>query len=230
LLLLLVASPGCERHPGAPTADAKNPAARRIVVLGDSLAVSPSQAVNFPAELQALINERRLPWTVTNAGVAGDTTSGGLRRVEALLRDDVGVLVLALGANDGLSGVPIDVIDSNLSRIIELALAHRIEVLLCGIETPPTHGWDYSVAFHRVFPHIADQHRVPLVPFLLAGVALVPDLNGPDLVHPNAAGARRIAQVVWPHLEPLIGMGRTVASRFGHSSSLRWRRAEEPAT
>jgi acyl-CoA thioesterase-1 len=213
-MLLLAAITSCARQPAAPSA-ADPDTVRRIVVLGDSLAVSPSERVNFPAELQALITERRWRWTVTNAGVASDTTAGGVRRVEGFLVDDVGVLILALGANDGLSGVPVDTIDRNLSRIIELAGSRHIRVLLCGMETPPTHGWEYSVAFHRVFPRLAQRHALPLVPFLLAGVVLVPDMNGPDLVHPNAAGARRIAQVVWPHLEPLLVTGRStqVASR-----------------
>jgi acyl-CoA thioesterase-1 len=163
-VLLPAAIAGCERQPGAPSA-ADPDSVRRVVVLGDSLAVSPSQTVHFPAELQALIAERGLRWTVTNAGLASDTTAGGLRRVEGLLADDVGVLILALGAHDGLSGVPVDTIARNLSRIIELAASRHIQVLLCRMETPLTHGWDYSVAFHQVFPRLAQRHALPLVPF-----------------------------------------------------------------
>jgi acyl-CoA thioesterase I len=197
----------CETRsvPTAPSASSAAPAAvRRIVVLGDSLAVSPSIDLSFPSELQARIARQGLRWTVMNAGVNGDTTAGGLRRIEPLLARDVGVLVVALGANDGLRGVDVSTIEKNLSAIIDVAQARRIRVLLCGMEMPPTHGWDYTVAFHHLFPRLAQQYAVTLVPFLLAGVALVPGLNGPDGIHPNAAGARRIADTIWPYLEPLV--------------------------
>ena len=180
-------------------------AVRRVVVLGDSLAVSPTRDQSFPAALQARIDQQGLPWKVTNAGIGGDTTSGGLRRIDALIADsDVGILIVALGANDGLRGVDTVVIERNLATMIERAQARRIRVLLCGMEAPPVHGWDYTVAFHRVFPRLAQKYGVPLVPFLLTGVALVPDMNGSDGVHPNAAGAQRIAATVWPYLEPIV--------------------------
>jgi acyl-CoA thioesterase-1 len=190
---------------------------RRVVVLGDSLAVYPSRDESFPAELQARIERAGLGWTVINAGVSGDTTTGGLRRVDRLLADDVGVLVVALGANDGLRGIDLSTIESNLSTIVERAQSRNIRVLLCGMETPPAHGWDYTLAFHRIFPRLAAKYGVPLVPFLLAGVALVPDMNGADGIHPNAAGARRIADTIWPYLVPLLQQESVVA---GSSASL----------
>lgn len=173
-------------------------------MLGDSLAVSPSMEEGFPARLERRIATAGLRWTVTNAGVTGDTTSDGLRRVNRLLTDDVGIMILELGANDGLRGVPAATIEANLSSLVGLARDRNIRVLLCGMETPPTHGLDYSVAFHFVFPSIAQRFSVPLVPFLLAGVALDPALNGADGVHPNAAGAERIAETVWTYLRPLL--------------------------
>jgi acyl-CoA thioesterase I len=173
-------------------------------VLGDSLAVSPSMGESFPARLQARVTSAGLPWTITNAGVSGDTTGDGMRRAEALLATDVGVLVLELGANDGLRGIPTTTVEENLTAIVTMAQRRNIRVLLCGMETPPTHGLDYSLAFHFVFPSIAQRFSVPLVPFLLAGVALDPELNGADGVHPNAAGAERIAGTVWPHLRPML--------------------------
>jgi acyl-CoA thioesterase I len=154
--------------------------------------------------LQARVTELGLPWQVINAGVGGDTTSGGLRRVDALLTGEVGVLVVALGANDGLRGVAVSVVEANLSTIIERAQERNIRVLLCGMETPPLHGLRYSLAFHQLFPRVAVKYDVPLVPFLLSGVVLDPDLNGNDGIHPNAAGARQIAETVWPYLEPLV--------------------------
>jgi acyl-CoA thioesterase-1 len=190
-------------RPSEESVDAA-PRIQQVVVLGDSLAVSPSRDQSFPAVLRARITSLDLPWTVTNAGVGGDTTTGGLRRVSALLTDDVGVLVVALGANDGLRGVAVSVIEENLSTIIERAQARNIAVLLCGMETPPLNGWKYWLAFHQLFPRVAAKYNVPLVPFLLAGVALDPDMNGNDGIHPNASGARRIADTVWPYLEPLV--------------------------
>src|SRR4029079_15804983 len=138
------------------------------------------------------------------AGVSGDTTADGGRRADALLADDVGILVLELGANDGLRGVAAATIDANLSAIITLAQRRTIRVLLCGMETPPTLVLDYSIAFHLVFPSVAQRFSVPLVPFLLNGVALDPELNGADGVHPNAAGAERVAETVWTYLRPML--------------------------
>ena len=175
-----------------------------MVVLGDSLSVTPTPAESFPAVLQQKIAGGRLPWTVSNAGVFGDTTADGLRRYEPLLQNDVGVLILELGANDGIGGVDVSTIERNLAAIIETAQGHSIAVVLCGMETPPIRGVGYTLAFHDVFPRLSRRYNVPLVPFLLTGVALVPEMNGPDGVHPNAAGARRVADNVWPYLEPLL--------------------------
>jgi acyl-CoA thioesterase-1 len=190
-----------------------NPTARSgiVLVLGDSLAVSPSRAEGFPAQLQKHLDEAGGSWTVRNAGVSGDTTMGGLQRFEQALTADTRVLVLELGANDGLRGVDIATVERNLSTMIERAQARGIRVLLCGMETPPLNGWNYTVDFHRLFPRVAQKYGIPLVPFLLDGVALNPDMNGEDEIHPNAAGARRIAETVWPYLEPLIGQAASLA-------------------
>ena len=177
---------------------------RRIVVLGDSLAVSPSKSSAFPALLQERLDGANPGWTVSNEGVGGDTTADGLRRLDDVLSADTRILVLELGANDGLRGVSIATIEANLAAIIERARARGVTMLLCGMETPPLHGWEYTVEYHRVFPRLAARYQLPLVPFLLDGVALNPELNGGDGVHPNAAGARRIADTVWPYLQPLV--------------------------
>jgi acyl-CoA thioesterase I len=196
---------GCGSNAARTLPTSPDPASiRRIVVLGDSLSVSPSMAEGFPTYLQRRIEDQRLPWAVRNAAVFGDTSSDALRRLDPLLTNDVGVLIVALGANDGLQGLAIALIEDNLSEIVRRAQQRSARVLLCGMETPPVHGLTYSIAFHGVFPRVAATFRAPLVPFLLDGVALVPSLNGPDLVHPNAAGARRIAETVWPYLEPLL--------------------------
>lgn len=175
-----------------------------MLVLGDSLAVSPSRVDAFPAELQKRLDSSARGWTVNNAGVSGDTTSGGLGRFEQALTTDTRVVVLELGANDGLRGVDVSAIEKNLSTMIETAQARGIKVLLCGMEAPPLHGFNYTLDFHRLFPRLAQKYNVALVPFLLQGVVLNPDLNGNDEIHPNAAGAKRIADTVWPYLQPLV--------------------------
>ena len=193
---------------GSATAPSETPAGagapQRIVVLGDSLAVSPSRSENFARELQQRVETAAPNWVVTNAGISGDTTAGGLARFDRDVPPDTRILVLALGANDGLRRIQISTIEQNLSAMVERAQSRGIRVLLCGMETPPAHGWNYSLDFHRVFPRVAERYRIPLVPFLLAGVALDPQMNGEDGFHPNRAGARRIAETVWPYLEPLV--------------------------
>lgn len=178
--------------------------AGRIVVLGDSLAVSPNRAESFPAELQKRLKKSGVQWTVTNAGVKGDKTAGGLGRFNAALPPDTRILILELGANDGLRGVEIATIEKNLSTMIERAQARNIKVLLCGMIVPPRYGWNYTVAFHGLFPRLATKYNVPLVPFLLDGVALQANMNMQDGIHPNAAGAERIADTVWPYLQQLV--------------------------
>ncbi len=189
--------------PTSPT-QAAVVSAKRIVVLGDSLAISPSRDDGFPTALQQKLDQNRLDWRIVNAGIRGDTTTGGLRRLDGVLAQAPDILIVALGANDGLRGVEVSVISRNLNEIITRAKARGARVLLCGMETPPLRGWAYTVAFHNIFPDLARDHSVPLVPFLLAGVALDPEMNGDDMIHPNAAGARRIADTVWPYLEALI--------------------------
>lgn len=203
---------GSARAPNAPS-PAGAAAPRNIVVLGDSLAVSPSRADAFPAVLQQRLDAAHPGWTVINQSATGDTTADGLRRLDAALSADTAILVLELGANDGLRGVAIATIENNLSTMIERAKARGIRVLLCGMETPPFHGFRYSIDYHGIFPRLAARHGVPLVPFLLEGVALNPDLNGEDEIHPNAAGARRIADTVWPYLEPLVIASSSLAAR-----------------
>jgi acyl-CoA thioesterase-1 len=210
-LAAVVAATSCA---SAEAPSAPSPVARGVVlVLGDSLAVSPTRADAFPAELQKQLDATGSGWTVKNAGVSGDTTSGGLRRLDQAVTSDTRVLVLELGANDGLRGIDIAAVETNLSAMIERAQARGIKVLLCGMETPPLNGWNYTVEFHRLFPRLAQKYNVPLVPFLLEGVALNPDMNGDDEIHPNAAGARRIAQTVWPYLQPLVAQPVTAARR-----------------
>jgi acyl-CoA thioesterase-1 len=204
---MTAASCGAAESPTTPSsAGSVTPVPVRgvVLVLGDSLAVSPSRAEAFPAELQKRLDSTGRGWNVKNDSVTGDTTSGGLRRFDQALTADTRVLVLELGANDGLRGLDIATVEKNLSTMIERAQARGIKVLLCGMETPPFNGWNYTVDFHRLFPRLAQTYHIALVPFLLEGVALNPDMNGDDEIHPNAAGAKRIVETVWPYLEPLV--------------------------
>jgi acyl-CoA thioesterase-1 len=178
--------------------------ASRIVVLGDSLALSPSTAEAFPAILQARLDDMNANRRIVNNSVSGDTTGAGLARLNAILTDPPAILILELGANDGLQGLSIATIRDNLDEIIVRAKAEGVRVLLCGMETPPLHGIQYSFDFHEIYPALATKHNMPLVPFLLAGVIGNPSMNQPDGIHPNAAGARRIADNVWAHLLPLL--------------------------
>jgi len=195
---------GCQSNSSPTSPSASTAVEQRIAVLGDSLATSPSAGLSFPAVLQARLEAKSLRWTVRNAGVRGDTTTGGLRRLDAVLDQNPAILIVALGANDGIRGVEGALVRRNLSTIIERAQARQIRVLLCGMEAPPFYGWNYTLAFHEIFPDLARKYNVPLVPFLLVKVALNPEMNGEDLIHPNAAGARQIADTVWPYLEPML--------------------------
>jgi len=185
---------------------AQSSARPKIVALGDSLTsgqgIGPEHA--YPALLQQRVDAAGLEYTVVNAGVSGDTSTGAQRRFERALEGDVRILIVALGANDGLRGVAVDRLKENLSRIIETAQARGIAVLLCGMEALPIHGWDYSVAFHNAYRDVAARYKVPLVPFILFNVIGNPDLMQPDRAHPNAAGQRAIVEKIWPYLERLL--------------------------
>ena len=178
-----------------------------IVVLGDSLTagygISADQA--FPALLQERIDAAGLEYSIVNAGVSGDTTAGGRRRLAWVLDgQDVAVLVVALGGNDGLRGLPVAEMRANLEAIVDEAKARGIAVMLTGMEAPPNHGPRYTDAFRAVFPEIAERRELAFYPFLLTGVAGDAELNQADGIHPNPEGARRIAEELWPHLEPLL--------------------------
>lgn len=178
----------------------------RIVALGDSLTagygLAPAQA--YPAELQRRLDAAGYRYEVVNAGVSGDTTAGGLSRLEWSLDGDVRILIVALGANDGLRGLPVAQMKRNLATIIERARARRIRVLLAGMETLTNMGPEYRVAFHNAFRDLARDFDVTFLPFLLEGVAARPELNQPDGVHPTAAGARVMADHLWTVLEPML--------------------------
>ena len=212
LIGALIALVGCGSHTMPTSTPASSPP-RIVAVLGDSLSVSPSREASFPAVLQRKVEERGDGWRVMNSGRNGDVTAEGLSRLPEVLATQPAILVLALGANDGLRGVPVETVRQNLETIITRALERGTQVLLCGMEAPPLRGWRYSVEFHRIYPGLAEQYELPLVPFLMTGVIGNFDLNRDDRVHPNARGAERIAETVWPVLEPMLGAAASAPVR-----------------
>jgi len=201
---------GAGAAPAPPGATAAVPAdAPLVVFLGDSLTAGNGLAVDqaFPALVAAELARKGRPIRAVNAGVSGDTTAGGLRRAEWVLSQRPDVVVLALGANDGLRGQPLDETERNLRAIVVMARAAGARVLLCGMLVPTSYGPEYQEGFGRLFPRVAKAENVPLVPFLLRDVAGRSELNLPDGIHPNAEGQRIVASNVLPELERLLGAG-----------------------
>jgi len=198
--------------PAAPAAS-KAPAALedsglpRIVVLGDSLSAGLGllETQAYPAVLQNKLRADGYKWEVVNAGVSGDTSAAGLQRADwAMDQGRVKIMVLELGANDGLRGLPVTEMKKNLAAIIEHAQARHVAVLLAGMEAPPNFGPEYTVSFRQVYRDLASQYKVTLLPFLLDKVAGVPSLNQGDGIHPNVDGAQIVADTVWSALRPLV--------------------------
>lgn len=190
--------------------------APRIIVLGDSLTAGLGLPVeeSFPSLLQQRLDERGQRFLVVNAGVSGDTSAGGLRRLDYALADgQPRVLIVALGGNDGLRGLAPEQLEQNLTAIIERALERGLRVILAGMEAPPNFGADYTMRFRQVYPTLARQYQLRLVPFLLDGVAGDPALNQADGIHPNARGAAKVADLVWGALEPELAAMRATTAR-----------------
>jgi acyl-CoA thioesterase-1 len=194
--------------PASSTADLKvRPTPRpRIVALGDSLTaglgLDPRDA--YPALLQRRIDDAGFGYEVVNAGVSGETSAGGLRRIDWALEGDVRILIVALGGNDALRGLPVEQLQQNLSAIIERAQGRGIKVILAGMEAPPNFGAAYTAGFRQTYRDVASKHKATLVPFLLDGVAGLSNMNQPDGIHPTAAGARQVAENIWTALEPML--------------------------
>jgi acyl-CoA thioesterase-1 len=184
--------------------------ARTIVFFGDSLTagygLDDPATESYPARIEQKIAAAHLPWRVVNAGLSGETTSGGRRRVEWILRQPVDIFVLALGGNDGLRGIEPAVSMANLQGIIDRVRTKypQSKLILAGMQVPPTMGPDYTGAFAAMYSALAEKNRTAFVPFLLAGVGGHPELNQPDGIHPNAQGAAKVAENVWQVLHPLL--------------------------
>ena len=180
----------------------------RIVFLGDSLTAGLGLPADqsYPMLIGKKLHEKGYDFEIVNAGVSGDTSAGGSRRLDWSLEGDVRALVLALGGNDGLRGLPTDEMKKNLTLVLERAKARNIPVVLAGMEAPPNNGPDYTRAFRQVYTDLAKEYDVRFVPFLLLGVAGNPSLNQGDGIHPNARGAERVADLVWAELQPLLSV------------------------
>jgi acyl-CoA thioesterase-1 len=177
-----------------------------LAVLGDSLTAGFGVAREeaFPALVQERLRREGYDYRVVNAGVSGDTTAGGLRRVDWVLRTRPSIVIVALGGNDGLRSLSVDAMRENLEEIIARIRASGARVLLAGMRVPPNYGGEYARAFAAVFPTVASKAGIPLMPFLLDGVAGEPGLNQPDGIHPNARGQQVVATRLWPYLAPLL--------------------------
>jgi acyl-CoA thioesterase-1 len=214
LSALIALSAACNRRAQAPDSaaparvpeEASKPVQGTLVFLGDSLTagLGLAQEQAFPALIEARLQTEGRPWKVVNAGVSGDTTAGGAARLDWIYRQKVDVLFVCLGANDGLRGLPVAETERNLRTILDRAKREGTQVVLAGIQLPENYGPDYRTAFSRIFPRVAKEYRVPLLPFLLEGVAMDPRLNQPDGIHPTAEGDRIVADHVWVVLDPVL--------------------------
>ena len=180
--------------------------AATIVCLGDSLTAGHGLDEDraFPAVMQRLAAADKLTWTVVNAGVSGDTSAGGLRRVAWLVKGKPDWVFIALGANDGLRGQPASATRDNIVAMVERFRAAGVKVALGGMRMPTNYGEDYRTAFAAIFPQIAQEQTVPLLPFFLDGVGGVARLNQADGIHPTAEGQEMIARSVYTFLRPLV--------------------------
>ena len=177
-----------------------------ILCLGDSLTAGYGVEAEaaYPALLQVRLRQEGYRHTVVNAGVSGDTSAGGVRRLEWLLRSEVSIALVALGANDGLRGLNLQEMKQNLSDIIDRLQQAGVRPILVGMRIPPNYGRSYSERFAAVYTELAQEQAVPLIPFLLEQVATDPTRNQGDGIHPNAAGYQQVLANIWPVLHPLL--------------------------
>lgn len=212
LLVLLLVTVGALFSASAQNA---NGGKMRIVILGDSITagygLDPQEA--YPAVLQQKIDAATLPYTVSNAGVSGDTTAGGLRRITwALGKEGADVLVIALGGNDGLRGIAPEQTEKNLQGIADKARQKNPEmkIVIAAMQMPDNMGAEFTSKFREVFPKVATEKKAGLVPFLLEGVGGVDELNQADRIHPTAEGQKKVADNVWKVLEPVLKVDKPV--------------------
>lgn len=181
---------------------------KTLLFFGDSLTagygLDPEEA--FPALIQRKLTDSGRAWRVVNAGLSGETTAGGLRRLDWILKQPVDIFVIELGGNDGLRGIPPEASRANLEAMVKRIRerAPHVKVVLAGMQMPTNMGPDYTRQFAAMYPELAEKLKVPLIPFLLEGVGGIPRLNLPDGIHPTAEGHKIVAETVWRAVEPLL--------------------------
>jgi len=193
-----------EQQAAAKPAEVTAPAAKKktIVFFGDSLSAGyglDEPTLAFPGLIQRKLDSLKMDYQVVNAGVSGETSSGGVGRIDWILNQPVDVFVLELGANDGLRGIPVETTVKNLQTIMDSVKSKNpsVKIILAGMQVPPNMGAKYANAFKAIFPTLAEKNKVALIPFLLEGVGGEPALNQADGIHPNEEGHRKVAEVVW---------------------------------
>lgn len=201
-LLGTVEDPGRRTVPGAQAQGRE----RVIVAFGDSLTagLGVPASEGYPAVLEEKLKEAGYSYRVVNSGVSGETTAGGLRRVDWVLRSRPEIVILELGANDGLRGLDLAQTEKNLSAIIERLQQAGVAVILAGMKMPPNYGKEYTEGFEKIYPRLAAQYRLTLIPFFLDGVAAQSNLNQADGIHPTGQGYRVIVDRIWPIIQPLL--------------------------
>jgi acyl-CoA thioesterase-1 len=180
-----------------------------ILFFGDSLTAGyglDTPDLAFPGLIQKKINAEKLPYRTLNAGLSGDTSAGGLRRIDWVLREPIALFVLELGANDGLRGLSLTATEANLQAIIDRVRTRQpaAQIILVGMQLPPNLGGDYANNFRELFPRLAEKNRLNLIPYLLADVGGIASLNQADGIHPSAAGQAIVAETTWKTLRPLL--------------------------
>ncbi len=214
LLMFLVLSQACtesgkkvkEEVTVEPVAE--QPSKRSILFFGNSITAGYQLDLSeaFPALIQERLDSLGLPYQTVNAGLSGETTASGDSRVEWVLNNPADIFVLELGANDGLRGITTETTQKNLQSIIDKVKAKNSEcqIILAGMMIPPNMGQEYTTAFQKIYPELAKTNELPLIPFLLEGVAGEPELNLEDGIHPNIEGHKILAENVWKVLYPII--------------------------
>ncbi len=194
-------------NPGASLPPAAAGDKRKLfLAFGDSLTagfgVEPGRS--YPDELQKLVDADKKPWRVVNAGISGETTSGGLNRVESIIEQKPAVVLLELGGNDGLRGIPLASTAANMEAMIQKLMASGAKVVIAGMTLPPNYGPDYIHEFEQIYVLLAAKYRLARIPFLLEGVATVPGLMQQDGIHPTAEGQAIVAKTVYKTVKPLL--------------------------
>ena len=177
-----------------------------VLAFGDSLTAGygVKDEESYPSRLQEKISAAGFPHKVVNAGVSGDTTAGGVRRIRWLMKHEPEIVILALGANDGLRGLSVTEMRKNLETMIAICREHNARILLAGMKALPNYGEDYMREFETVFPELAKKHDLNYLPFLLEGVAGEREHTQPDGLHPLASGYKIVTELVWQQLEPML--------------------------